>query len=88
MYFCLLEQGGNVSLAECFELLESCVCSLLVARTLAVKLHALGAISKDEIERHGRIAGTRDDHNATPVIAAVDEPSATTKNLARWPDGA
>ena len=86
--FCFLKQSSNVGLTQRLELLESCVCGLLVAGTLAVELDAFGAVRKDEVERRGRVAGASNGNNALPIVATVDEPSATPKSFANRPDSA
>ena len=78
---CLLEQGGDIRLAQSLELLERGIGCRLVARALAVQLHAFWPPSKDEVERCCRIAWSGNDNNTVTVAAAVHKPSAAAESF-------
>ncbi|KAA0071133.1 hypothetical protein CIW53_07495 [Rhodanobacter sp. T12-5] len=74
MCLCLLEQGGNVGLTKCVELLEGGVRDVLVAGALAMKRHAVAAVEERENKRKARISLRCDQDNVLAVAATINEP--------------
>lgn len=76
MCLCLLEQGGNVGLTKCVELVEGSVRGLLVSGALAMKRHAVAGVEEREDKRKPRISLRCDQDNALAVAATIDKPLA------------